>query len=55
MTEMTRFLRHCYSVTKSLCKHVFSIDDKVFIESLYQFSGGLVQTFNYNFIVSSKK
>ena len=25
---------------------VFSADDKVLIKSLYQFSGGLVQTFN---------
>jgi len=25
---------------------VFSVDDKVLIDSLYQFSGGLVQTFN---------
>jgi len=33
---------------------VFSADDKVLIKRLYQFSGGLVQTFNLNFIVSSK-
>jgi len=23
MTEMTRFSRHCYSVTAALCKHGF--------------------------------
>jgi len=33
---------------------VFSVDDKVLIKSLYQFSVGLVQTFNKNFIVSIK-
>jgi len=46
MIEMTRFPRHCYCVTGALCKMLFSADDKVFIKSLYQFSGGLVQTFN---------
>jgi len=34
MMEMTRYPRHCYSVTAALCKHVFSVDDKVLIESL---------------------
>jgi len=33
----------------------FSADDKVLIKSLYQFSGRLVQTFNYNFIVSTQR
>jgi len=33
---------------------VFSADDKVLIKSLYQFSGGFLQTFNQNFIVSTK-
>jgi len=49
-----RFPRHCYSVTGTLCKHGLSVNDKVVIKKLYQFSGGLVQTFNQNFIVSSK-
>ena len=44
MTEMMRYLRHCYSVTGALCKHGFSVDDKVLIKNLYQFSGTLVQT-----------
>jgi len=30
---------------------VFSVDDNVLMKSLYHFSGGLVQTFNYNFTV----
>ena len=58
MTGMTRCPRHCYSVTGVLCtcvKMVFSADDKVSIKSLYQFSGGLVQTFNENFISSGLK
>jgi len=46
MIEMTRCPRHCYSVTGALCKMVLSADDKVLIKSLYQFSGGLVQTFH---------
>jgi len=46
MTEMMRYLRHCYSVTGALCKHGFSVDDKVLIKNLYQFSGVLVQAFN---------
>ena len=35
-------------------KMFFSVDDKVLIKSLYQFSGKLVQTFNQNFIASLK-
>jgi len=46
MMEMTRFPRHCYSVMGALCKHGFNADDKVLIKRLYQFSDGLVQTFN---------
>ena len=51
---MTHCSRHCYRVTGALCKNGFSADDKVLIKSLYQFSGRLVQTFNQNFIVSTK-
>ena len=46
MIEMTCCPRHCYSVKGAMCKMVFSADDKVLIKHLYQFSGGLVQTFN---------
>jgi len=44
MTEVTRFPRHCYSVTEVLCKHGFSADDKVLIKSLYLSATELVQT-----------
>ena len=46
MIELTRCTRHCYCVTGALCKMVFSADNKALIKSLYQFSGGLVQTFH---------
>jgi len=42
MIEMTRCPRHCYCITRVLCKMVFSADDKVLIKTFYQFSGGLV-------------
>ena len=44
--KMACFPGHCYCITGGLCKRGFSADDKVLIKSLYQFSGGLVQTFN---------
>jgi len=51
MTEMTRFPRHCYSVTAAVgsvysVNMFFSVDDKVLLKRLYQFTGRLVQTFN---------
>ena len=49
MTEMLRIrpTRHCCIFTRELCANVvFSVDNKVSIKSLYQFSSGLVQTCN---------
>jgi len=34
MTEMTRFPRYCYSVTRALCKHGFRANNKVLIINL---------------------
>jgi len=46
MTEMTRFPRHCYSITGACVNMVFRAKDKVLIKSLYQSATELVQTFD---------
>ena len=51
---MKRFPSYCYSIRVVLCKHGFSADDEVLIKSLYQSATKLVQTFDENFIISTK-
>jgi len=46
MTEMTRFYVTIIASRERCVNMVFSVDDKDLIKSLYQFCGGLVQTFN---------
>jgi len=49
MAEMTRFPRHCYSVTGVLCKHGFNADNQVLIKSLYQLTGYNARQFSREF------
>jgi len=46
MTEMTCFRATVIASCERCVNMVFSADNKVYIKSLYQFSGGSVQTFN---------
>ena len=55
MTEMTRFPRHFIASWGRCVNMVFRANDKVLIKSLYQSATELVQTFDKNFIVNTKK